>query len=110
MNHFTHIVTGIALATMAVAFSQPAAADDYVVTYRAAELQTEEGMQSVHERIEAVAKRHCPSYARTPSLADIRSCREDVVKDLAESIGDPRLIAFVEGKRDRSEPVSIVGN
>ena len=111
MNKFTHIVTGIAFATLAATISQPAAADDsYVVTYRAAELQTEDGMRSLHQRIRDVAKRHCPSYSRTPSLADIRSCREDVVKDLVESIGDPRFIAFIDRSNEHSEPVSIVSN
>ena len=82
----------------ALGFATSAFAQDYAVGFKAEELNSFQGVKSVHAQIEQVAKDHCPSYREIRSLADVRSCRAEVVADLVNKVDNPNLTAFHSGE------------
>lgn len=93
--------------SLAVVFSMGASvasADDYSFKYNTSDLSNYQGVSQVHKDIEATAKAHCPSYTQVRSLADVRSCREDVTNALVEKISSAKLTAYHNG--DTSEQIA----
>ncbi len=70
------------------------AKDEYAVSYSVAEMETYDGVQSVHARILKAAKQYCPTYSQIRSHADVRTCVEGVVDDLVDKINHPTLTGF----------------
>ncbi|MEM7098022.1 MAG: UrcA family protein [Pseudomonadota bacterium] len=68
----------------------------YVVTYSEKELQSVAGMRQVLERIEASAKRYCPTYLEIRSRADVQTCIDEVIQDLVAKVHSPGFTAYVD--------------
>ncbi len=84
------------LLAASVLLSTPAwAQDNYVITYRAAELNTAVGMQQVLQRIEAAARAYCPTYLEIRSHSDVRTCINAVIADLVEKVDYPAFTRYV---------------
>ena len=82
---------------LAIGMSNSADADDeYLVSYRAHELETVQGMQKVFDRIEAAARSHCPTYREIRSHQDVRVCVRGVMEDLVSKVNHPRFAVFAE--------------
>ncbi len=92
------ILWGVVLVfTVGVGFSGTAGADDeYLISYRAHELETVQGMQQVYDRIEAAARSHCPTYREIRSHQDVRVCVRSVMEDLVGKVNHPRFAVFAE--------------
>ena len=70
--------------------------DEYLISYRAQELETVQGMQQVYDRIEAAARNHCPTYREIRSHQDVRVCVRSVMEDLVGKVNHPRFAVFAE--------------
>ena len=85
-------------AVCALGLASSAFAQDYAVGFEATELNSYAGVKSVHAKIEQTAKEHCPTYRQIRSLADVRTCRAEVVADLVSKVDNPSLTAFHQGE------------
>ena len=94
-NQFLVRVAAVAMFVSALLLSSNAAAEDYVVTYKHAELTNAQGVADVHNRIVKAAKRYCPTYLEIRSHADVQTCVEGVVRDLLAKVDSPTFTAFV---------------
>ena len=84
--------------TCVATFAFSATADDFSFKYSANEVNSSKGVESIYKSIEQTAKEHCPSWAEVRSLADVRSCREDVANTLVQKINAPLLTAYHNGE------------
>lgn len=95
--------TLLAAAIVASTVSGAANATHYRMKYNTSELTTNAGREIVAKRIERVAHRACAADPRFVHAAHtVRSCTSYVKKDLAEKVGDQRLIAMISGRTLRS--------
>ena len=78
----------------AVGLGSAALADGYAVSYSEQELTSASGVESVHQRIVTVARRYCPSYSQIRRLREAQACIQDVVSDLVDKVGHPRLTSY----------------
>ena len=76
-------------------------ASDYVLSYSEKELATHDGVKDVHSRIVEAARDYCPRYSSVRSLAEVRSCVDDVVNDLVDKVNHPRMTSYHTGEAVR---------
>ena len=91
-------IRNLSLAVVFTMGASAAVADDYSFKYNTSDLNSYQGVAQVHRAIEETAKSHCPSYTQIKSLADVRSCREDVTNALVEKISSAKLTAYHNGE------------
>ena len=95
-NQFLVRVAAVAMFVSALLLSSNAAAEDYVVTYKHAELTNAQGVADVHNRIVKAAKRYCPTYSQIRSNQEVQDCINDVVEDLVSKVNHPQLTSLHE--------------
>ncbi|PWE17900.1 hypothetical protein DDZ18_04810 [Marinicauda salina] len=90
------ILPVLPFAALAFAVAAPAHAEDLSFSYRAYELESEDGRQVVLERLEREAARHCDYVPAKRPLWELRAaveCHESIMTDVVNRIGDVRLTA-----------------
>lgn len=96
-----------ALATLILSTS--VYASDFRFAYDRDEFATPEKYAAFHERLEDAARSYCvDQFAEQAGMTNARlhadhdhfdkACVTDLVSDVAEKIGDQRLVAYVAGK------------
>lgn len=89
------LVSNLVGGILAFTAASQVSAQDIRVTYRAAELQSDEGTRAVFERIKSAARKACASG---PYFETRFSCRRDLTGQVVAKIGNRAMLAMQRGK------------
>ncbi|MEM7099959.1 MAG: UrcA family protein [Pseudomonadota bacterium] len=91
-------IRNIGLAAIFSLGASGAVADTFELSYNPEAVDSYKGVVQLHQSIVETAKEHCPTYHQVRSLADVRSCQNDVVNQLLEKVNSARLTAYHNGE------------
>jgi UrcA family protein len=86
--------------------AQALAEDDYTITYTYGDLASPEKVDALFDRIQKVARRHCPTYAVTHDVSARPQCVAEVMRDLVHSVNHPDLTRRASGDDLRLQVVT----
>lgn len=94
------IVVAAMLAGLVFAQAGRAEAQTARISYRAAELQTQDGARAVLGRMQSAAKRACAFGMSASDAAKRATCRADIVQEMVDKVDNRAVTALWTGRRD----------